>query len=466
MFRKLSLALAVSAALWPAGGFALGLGGLVTKSTLNEKFLADIELVAVDPGDLETLKVGLAPAADFARAGVDRPFQLSKLQFKPMQLPDGRAVIRVTTREPVREPFLDFLVEVNWPKGRLVRELTVLLDPPVTRPVPPPAIAVPVVGAPGRVERRAPQPKPHPAAAVSAPSPTMTITGQFGPVPRGATLWGIASDVKAPGASVEQAAMGLFRTNDEAFVAGDINRLKAGVTLRVPSPQDMLAEDRRKARADFLAEARGEHRVSPVPADQLRIAVAPKGQAPGPKGPTPVSTETGQPQPAGGRGAEMERVRTDLMMVRETSESNRQETEELRSRIRELESQLGDIRQLLKLKCRRLRRRPVHPQQQRPGRQRPPGRRMPRRSQGRHRRRVARGRPQGPSQGVLRRSLRPFRLRKRARSRGQWWPRRRSHWSRPLRRCRPPSPMLPLRQSRPQCPSHRRRRRSQGCWIG
>jgi pilus assembly protein FimV len=133
--------------------------------------------------------------------------------------------------------------------------------------------------------------------------------------------------------------MVLFCSNPEAFIGGNINRLKAGAVLGVPSPDDMLAQPLGEARADFFDEAKGIHRVMPMPQDRLRIALKPQEE----------QLEAGVSKRAA-RGGEVEQVRTDLMMVRETSESNRQETEDLRSRIRELESQLTDIRQLLKLK--------------------------------------------------------------------------------------------------------------------
>ena len=148
MVRKLPLALAISLALSPAGVSALGLGDIHPRSVLNQGFKADIDLVAVKPGELEDVKVSLASPEAFERAGVERPYLLSKLRFKPERKPDGSAVIRVTSRQPIREPFLNFLVEVNWPKGRLVREYTVLLDPPVTLQRAPAPIMAPKTSAP------------------------------------------------------------------------------------------------------------------------------------------------------------------------------------------------------------------------------------------------------------------------------------------------------------------------------
>ncbi len=329
MFRKLSLALAVSAALSPMGAFALGLGELETKSALNERFDATIKLLAVDVESLDGIRASIASPVDFARAGLDRPYLLSKLIFEPVLLKDGSTAIRVTTRDPVREPFLNFLLEVNWPKGRMIREFTVLLDPPVTRDRPAPVIARPAVFAEAEV-----------AAGVVEPSvapPLYTrIEGEYGPVAPGSTLWRVATSLDVAGATVEQVAIALFYANPDAFLDNDINKLKAGVVLQVPAREEMLGLSSAEAHAEFAAAASG--RAAPRPERDQRLRIA-----------TPGRTSAAPAAPAPPR-EDIERVKTDLMMVKETSESTRQETDDLRSRIRELESQLSDIRELLKLK--------------------------------------------------------------------------------------------------------------------
>jgi pilus assembly protein FimV len=347
MFRKLSLALAVSAALSPLGALALGLGDIVTRSSLNESFQADIELVSVEPGEIDSIRAILASPVDFARAGLDRPFLLTQLRFESLELDDGRNVIRVTTRDPVREPFLDFLVEVNWPKGRLLKEFTVLLDPPVTmdrapapitpavvtdipavaRPQPPAALPLPI------------EPEPEPPARSAPPPATFsayTADGEYGPVRPGATLWGIAGELAGSDASTEQMAMALFRANPGAFAGNDINKLQVDAVLQVPGSADVLSATRAQARADFRAAVAQKGAFKP--ADRLVLAK--------PSRPKESADAEGTRVP----GGEIEQVKSDLMMVRETSESTRQETENLRSRIRELEAQLTDIQQLLALK--------------------------------------------------------------------------------------------------------------------
>ncbi|MBX2882907.1 MAG: hypothetical protein KTR32_23350 [Granulosicoccus sp.] len=128
--RKLATAAAVSLALASGGVFGLGLGDIEMQSALNQPMNAEIPLTSVRPGELDGMIVQLASEDAFARAGIERSDTLTDLTFT-VDNSSGTPVIRVTSRRPVVEPFLNFLLEVDWPQGRMVREYTVLLDPPV-----------------------------------------------------------------------------------------------------------------------------------------------------------------------------------------------------------------------------------------------------------------------------------------------------------------------------------------------
>ncbi|HEX5637477.1 MAG TPA: hypothetical protein VFY78_10355, partial [Gammaproteobacteria bacterium] len=133
--RKLTLSLAVMAALLPSQVLPLGLGEIELKSALNQELDAEIKVLSAAPEDAEQLIVKLASREAFARAGIDRPFSLQDLKFKTI-IKGGVPYIQVYTLESVREPFLSFLVEIDWPNGHLLREYTLLLDPPVFNPGP------------------------------------------------------------------------------------------------------------------------------------------------------------------------------------------------------------------------------------------------------------------------------------------------------------------------------------------
>jgi pilus assembly protein FimV len=128
----------------PGQLLSLGLGEIEVDSALNQPLNAQIGLISARADELEEMRVELAPANVFDRVGVPRPYFLTQLKFTPVSLPGGGTAIRVTSKDPVREPFLTFLVEVTWPKGRLLREYTVLLDPPEFAQQRAPQIATPV----------------------------------------------------------------------------------------------------------------------------------------------------------------------------------------------------------------------------------------------------------------------------------------------------------------------------------
>ena len=147
--RKLVLAIAATSALSSGMAHALGLGEVTLQSALNQPLVAEIELL--ESRDLAANEVmpTLASAEAFNKAGIDRQFFLTDLTFTPVLKPNGKSVIRVTSNKPMREPYLNFLVQVLWPNGQLQREYTLLLDPPLytAQDVLPAAVQQPVTAA-------------------------------------------------------------------------------------------------------------------------------------------------------------------------------------------------------------------------------------------------------------------------------------------------------------------------------
>ncbi len=129
--RKLMIALAMGlGCLLPLVGHTLGLGEIEVNSALNQELNARIKLLSAVPEDTQNLIVKLATREEFNQAGIDRPFLLQSLKFTT-EVKDGVPYIKVTSTKPIREPYLNFLIEIDWPKGHLMREYTILLDPPV-----------------------------------------------------------------------------------------------------------------------------------------------------------------------------------------------------------------------------------------------------------------------------------------------------------------------------------------------
>ena len=291
------------AGLLPLTAGALGLGEMTLRSGLNQPFVAEIPVTADSLDELNQLSVQLAPAADFERVGLDRPRFLEGLSFQ-VQREGSRALVRVTSTQPVSEPFVSLLVDVGWPQGRLLREYTVLLDPPAfARPdgagqdasrqavaapaAPGPAASVPAI--------RRPQPPDGGLAPGNTAKGSLTSGpggDTYGPVRSNETLWGISKQLRAnSNDSLNQLMVALYRANPETF-AGNINRLRRGAILRVPGGSDLSGVSSREATTEVQRQDeawRSGTGVAPVtarlqlvpPAEKASGTGAAKAAAPG-----------------------------------------------------------------------------------------------------------------------------------------------------------------------------------------
>lgn len=280
--RSARAALVIALLLVSNVASALGLGQLEMKSKIGEPFLAEIPIVSTDPAELEQLQARVPNADTFARIGLQGPDEIvSSLRFVSALDAQGRPVIRVTSEQPINEPLLTFLVEVDWGQGRLVREYSALVAAPRTVAAPlQPEIQAPVVApsnaivrepaappaaapAPAPVIATAPQPVPAPVPvptpdptpsppvvaappATPAPAPSTPAPAEYRPARRGDSLSEIARDLDL-GVSLEQAMVALLRANPDAFINGDINQLKRGAVLRVPQAAELAGVDAQQA---------------------------------------------------------------------------------------------------------------------------------------------------------------------------------------------------------------------------
>ena len=361
MFRKSALAMAMWGTLAAQSALALGLGDIQLKSALNQPLRAEVELLSVTERELQELRVALADPEVFQRAGIERQPFLTRIQFEPLRKPDGTAVIQITSRESVREPFLDFMLEVVWANGKLVRAYTVLVDPPVTMPAPAPTAQAPAASAP------APAAAPRPAAPPATADVGSRSGDTYGPTGRNDTLWNIAAKVRPEGVGMEQAMLGLLNANPNAFIGHNINNLKAGYVLRIPDRAAFTSLDAAEASAEVRAQNREwrEGRVRPTRAE----AAAPM-PAPTPAQATATATE---PAPApeadsrleltapedgeavgtaavAGEGADLETLRRELVLATEAAEVQRAQSEQLESRLQVLEEQIAKMQRLIELK--------------------------------------------------------------------------------------------------------------------
>jgi len=271
MRRHLPRLLLTGALLSPVTLYALGLGEIRLNSALNQPFEAEIELLSPTPEELGSLKVTMANQDVFARYGIDRPQYLSTFEFSVSRGRDGKATIKVNSTRSVTEPYVTLLVEAAWARGRLVREYTVLLDPPVFMPSQetPAPVTTPqsATTAEGRIERApTPAPTPRRQPVTPAPEPVPELTPVPSPaaeqreqrreeipteqaviaspggeyvVQRNDTLSKIAANAN-PGGRLNRTMIAVFRANTGAF-NGNINRLRAGSVLRIPELAEIEA---------------------------------------------------------------------------------------------------------------------------------------------------------------------------------------------------------------------------------
>ena len=360
--RKLVLAIAAASALSSGMAHALGLGEVTLQSSLNQPLVAEIELLEVR--DLASNEVipSLASPEEFIKAGVDRQYFLTDLKFTPVLKPNGKSVIRVTSSKAVREPYLNFLVEVLWPNGRLLREYTLLLDPPLYSPQTTVAAAPQLpIAAPAPAPRPAVAPvAPTAAAPASAPRPaapapaSRAISGNEYRTTANDTLWEIAKRVG--GGSVNQTMLAIQDLNPDAFVGGNINRMKSGQVLRLPDEQQIRSRSNAEAVAQVAeqnAAWREGRAVASRQLDATRRTTA--GAAPATAESTDslklVAAEAGQSTRGSDTGSANSKALADkLAVTQESLDSTRRENAELQSRVSDLQSQLDKLQRLVELK--------------------------------------------------------------------------------------------------------------------
>ncbi|MBT4522935.1 MAG: hypothetical protein HOC23_23285 [Halieaceae bacterium] len=250
---------------------ALGLGELTLDSYLNEPLKARVDLLNTGGLSGYQIKVRLATSDDFQRMGIDRVYFLTKIQFEVVIDENGRGKIILTSEESVLEPYLDFILEVRWPSGQLLREYTVLIDFPVHDQAAPIASAREKTreteaamsardqtsDASAEVDSITPESKrreapEHEYGADTEPDP---VAGTRYMIRRDETLWKIARKSRVEGASIHQTMLDIQRLNPRAFYGNNINRMKAGYIIYLPGSADIGSDDT----ASVLAEVRQQN---------------------------------------------------------------------------------------------------------------------------------------------------------------------------------------------------------------
>lgn len=345
---NLTKALAVVSLLAPATGLPLSIGDIELHSALNQNLNAEIRL-HVSPGENPAdVSVRLAPPEKFDQAGIPWSYFLTKIKFESVVQANGTVIVKVTSKETLTEPFLDFLLEVSWPQGSQFREFTLLIDPPASYEQP----VIPVAESSGyRVEpleeierpvRKATRPAVRKAKSVEAASdvsPQTPTSGEYGPTQRSDTLWSIATRLGSErGVPAKQMLTALYKANPEAFNRNDMDLLKSGVTLKIPEteailrPADKQALPQKTARKEPASTGKPLELVAPVESKVADNAVV-----------------TGQVKPGQDTGATGGQAAAG-----EAGKAAEGKDLELQARIDKLEQQLGMMQQLLALKDQQL----------------------------------------------------------------------------------------------------------------
>lgn len=356
--RNLVLAIAAVSALTSEAAYAVGLGEVTLKSALNQPLVAEIELLdakSLAPGEVVPV---LASVEDFNRAGVDRQYFLTDLKFTPVMRPDGKSVIQVSSSKPVREPYLNFLVEVIWPSGRLLREYTLLLDPPLYSPEAAAAVA-PQLPVAAPVARPASTPRvtsaPVSKATASASAPVTSQGGTEYKTTANDTLWEIA-ERNRQGGTVHQTMLAIQDLNSGAFIDGNINRMKSGQVLRLPSSEQIASRSQSEAIQE-VSRQNTSWRQGTAGARQLDATQRSSAGA------APTRSETGDslrlvaPEAGkstsgsdGGTGNDEQALRDKLAIAQESLDSSRRENTDLQDRLSDLQGQLDKLQRLMQLK--------------------------------------------------------------------------------------------------------------------
>lgn len=380
MTRKLVLAISLaSLSLASLHALALGVGEANVKSSLNQPLAAEIELLSV--GELTEAEIlpALATREEFDRAGVDRVFFLSDIRFNVVKNPAGKLVISLSSKKPVRDPYINFLVEIIWPSGRLLREYSLLIDPPVfsqqtAAPIQSAQVSsAPFASAPARQPSyaqpgtsqqvvRGDQINLNTSSVGSQSGGSLAPGENYGPTRSDDTLWELALKAR-PDRSVspQQVMLAIQDANPDAFIDGNINKMKEGVVLRMPTHEQMTRRNKvdavnaviaqnealRPARSKSIVsttQPTGPSEVSDAASaqaqrDELKLIVANSGSS------QSSSAHSGTADAGSGSASKEE-----LALTLEKLDQAVSEKKELSGRVADLEDQLETLQRLLTLK--------------------------------------------------------------------------------------------------------------------
>jgi pilus assembly protein FimV len=373
---NLTRTLAVLSLLAPGSAYPLGIGEIKLHSALNQNLDAEISLMLSAGERISDIKVSLAPPDKFDERGVPWSYFLSNINLEPVVRPDGSAVIRVRSREALKEPILDLLLQVTWPKGTSYRQFSLMVDPPaayaqptvpITR-VPEVIASTPVPSVPPVSREPSYVPKSRsvsPDSIALAPNPVRRapkndiVKGVYGPTRRNDTLWAIAEKASKPyKVSVEQMMVAIYRANPEAFYKDNVNALLAKVKVKIPEREVVVKLSHKEALAEYNRQ-RDAWKNRTQPASMEVAKSVPKTETPSEKS---IDNQLTLAAPAEASVAEKAIITPGQEQNAAKTEADKAEAgsagasanEEMQERMAALEQQLAKMQAVLAIKDQQL----------------------------------------------------------------------------------------------------------------
>jgi pilus assembly protein FimV len=380
MLRKLAIAIAASGAMMSASTtYALGMGDIELDSALNQPLDARIKLLKASELEDWEIKPNLASRDEFEKSGVERVFFLNSFRFE-VERTDSGVFVNITSELPVKEPFLNFLVQVDWPSGRLLREYTVLLDPPVFTQDQPQSVSapksepydnydtesedlyeeLPQSSLPGMAADQSDDDmdEEEVQAPVVSKKPVAKKPKKYA-VRKNDTLWEVAILTRENRSiSPQQAMLAIQDLNPSAFINGNINRLKRNQVLRVPTKEEMLSRSfsqavsevalqnqaiaKRKAQLDATRKEKMLERDTSAPDARLKLLAG---------GDATTEAKRGASGKVDKKAVgDQSSLENDLNLALENLDKSNLENNELRTRLDSLEDQINTLQRLVNLK--------------------------------------------------------------------------------------------------------------------
>ncbi|MDP2071749.1 FimV/HubP family polar landmark protein [Methylotenera sp.] len=391
------ISLAVCLALMPLSIYAAGLGKLNVSSGIGEPLRAEIELLSVTPEELSTLAASIGSEDAYAQQGIPRLGIHNNIKIELAKNANGSPILKLHSNQPVNDPYLDMLVQVDWASGRLQREYTVLLDPPGYKPSEP-SLAMPITQpalnnssiinkskgvsqssdlTTGSIDTAPPvakRTKKFKKATVQPPVEQDVVSNSTASVEqelttkRGDTLSSIARATQVEGVSLDQMLAGLYENNKDAFSSGNMNRLKVGQIIKVPSKEVLTAIDSQQAKKEIKVHSvnwnayrnalAGNVAAQPAVAESEekqsasgKIATAEDKAAPAKAGPQDV-VKLSAGDKVGGKSANdtAKSVEAKMLALQEETTAREKSLKEAMDRTAALEKQIEDMQKLIALK--------------------------------------------------------------------------------------------------------------------